>query len=150
MFAIIVSFIPCVIGLYFTPSGASDVWYNALNKSALTPAGWVFGVAWGVLYLLLGIALFLVINNARTRQNKTKAYVLFFVQMVLNALWTYVFFGVHMAGAALIVLVALLLVSIWMMRAFRAISRPAAYLIWPYILWLMFAMYLNGTIVFIN
>lgn len=148
--AIIISFIPCVIGLFFTPSGASDMWYNTINKSALTPDGWVFAVVWVVLYFLLGVALFLIMNNDKTRYNKTKAYSLFFVQMVLNALWTYLFFGLHLVGAALIVLLVLLGISTWMARAFMPISRAASYLVWPYIIWSLFALYLNGTIVFIN
>ena len=150
IFAIAVSFIPCVIGLMFSPSGASDLWYNALNKSALTPAGWVFGVAWGILYLLLGIALFLVMNNQRTRINKTKAYWLFVIQMVLNALWSYVFFGAHLMSFGLIVLAALLIFSIAMSRAFWQISIGAFWLTVPYLAWLVFALYLNGMIVMAN
>ena len=150
IFAIVVSFIPCVIGLFFSPSGASDVWYNLLNKSTLTPAGWVFGVAWGILYLLLGIALFMVMNNRRTRVNKTKAYILFVVQMILNALWSYVFFGAHLMGIAMGILAALLVFSIWMSRAFWHISIGAFWLTMPYIVWLVFALYLNGYIVMTN
>lgn len=148
--AMIISFIPCAIGLFFTPRGGSDMWYNTINKSVLTPDGWVFGVAWGVLYFLLGIALFLIMNNDRTRHSKTKAYALFFSQMVLNALWTYLFFGLHLVGAAFIVLVVLIAMSIWMMRAFFLISKGAARLVWPYIIWCLFALYLNGTILFLN
>lgn len=150
IFAVIVSFIPGVIGMMFTPRGASDAWYNALNKSALTPDGWVFAVVWPMLYLLLGIALFMIMNNEKTRLNKTRAYSLFVFQMILNALWTYLFFGLHMVGAAMIVLLVLVLVSIWMASAFYPISRNAAYLVWPYIIWSVFALYLNGTILFLN
>ncbi len=148
--AIIISFIPGAIGVLFTPSHGSDMWYNAINKSMLTPDGWVFGVAWTILYAILGIALFLIISNDKTRHSKTKSYVLFFIQMILNALWTYLFFGIHLISAALIVLVLLIAVSVWMMRAFYPISRAASYLIWPYLLWLVFALYLNGTIMYLN
>ena len=148
--AMVLSFIPGFIGVTFTPSGASDVWYNALNKSILTPDGWVFGVAWTVLYALLGIALFLVMSNDRARAPKTRAYLLFLTQMVLNALWTYLFFGAHMAGAAMIVLVVLIFIAIWMARAFRPINRVASYLVWPYIIWMLFAAYLNGVILYMN
>lgn len=148
--AMIISFIPGVVGGMFSPHGASDVWYNALNKSVLTPDGWVFGVAWGILYALLGVALFLVMRNDKTRHSKTRAYSLFFVQMVLNALWSYAFFGAHMAGWALIVLIALICVAILMMRAFRPFSRAAAGLVWPYIIWMIFATYLNISIMWLN
>lgn len=146
----LVAFIPGVIGVMFTPRGASDAWYNALNKSVLTPDGWVFGVAWMVLYAFLGIAFFLIMNNTRTMQNKTKAYLLFMGQLALNALWTYMFFGLHLVGGAFVVLVALVLISIWMARVFRPINRTASYLVWIYIAWLIFATYLNGTIMMLN
>jgi len=150
IFAVIVSFIPGIIGVIFTPHGAGNVWYNSLAKSALTPAGWVFSVAWTILYLLLGIALFLVINNKKTRVDKSNAYWLFFGQMILNTLWSYVFFGAHMAALALLVLVMLIVVSIYMARAFRPISKAAYYLVWPYIIWMIFAAYLNTTIMILN
>lgn len=148
--AIFISFLPGIFGVMFTPSHSDDVWYNALNNSVLTPDGWVFGVAWTILYTLLGIALFLIMNNTKTRLSKTKAYVLFIAQMVLNALWTYLFFGVHMVGAAIACLVALIVVSIWMLVVFKPISKIASYLVWPYVIWMCFALYLNGTIWVLN
>ncbi len=150
IFAVIVSFIPGIIGVIFTPHGASNVWYNALAKSALTPAGWVFSVAWTILYLLLGIALFLIIIDKDKRTKKSNAYWLFFGQMVLNTLWSYVFFGAHMAALALLILIMLIVVSIYMSRAFRPISKAASYLVWPYIIWMCFATYLNATIMIMN
>ncbi len=150
MLAIFISFLPGIFGVMFTPSHSDDVWYNALNNSVLTPDGWVFGVAWTILYTLLGIALFLIMNNTKTRLSKTKAYVLFIAQMVLNALWTYLFFGVHMVGAAIACLVALIAVSIWMLVVFKPISKMASYLVWPYVIWMCFALYLNGTIWVLN
>lgn len=146
----VLSFVPGIVGVLFSPNGASDLWYNALNKSALTPDGWVFAVVWPLLYALLGVALFLVVRNAKTRQSKAPAYSLFLAQMALNALWSYFFFGLHMMGAALIALVVLVIVSGYMMREFRSFNRWAGYLIWPYILWLIFAMYLNIIIVWLN
>ncbi|MBR2342228.1 MAG: tryptophan-rich sensory protein [Alphaproteobacteria bacterium] len=150
LLAIFISFIPGIIGVMFTPSHGNDAWYNALNNSVLTPDGWVFGMAWTILYTLLGIALFLIMNNEKTRLSKTKAYVLFVVQMILNALWTYLLFGLHLTGVALVILLALIVVSVWMACAFKPISKGAFYLVWPYIAWLCFAMYLNGTIAFLN
>lgn len=150
IFAIIVSFIPGAIGNIYSPNGPSDAWYNMLNKSIVTPDGWVFGVAWTTLYALLGIALFLVMRNEQTRLSKMRAYLLFLIQMVLNALWSYTFFGAHMTGWALVVLIALIVASVMMMRAFRPFSKWASYLIWPYILWISFAAYLNIAIVWLN
>lgn len=150
VFAMIVSFIPGIIGIFFTPHGASNVWYNALAKSVLTPAGWVFSVAWTILYILLGVALFLVIISKKGKEYKSGAYWLFVGQMVLNALWSIVFFGMHMSALALLVLILLIFESIYMLRAFNKIDRVAGYLVWPYIIWMCFATYLNATIMFLN
>lgn len=149
--AMILAFVPGIIGVMFTPSGGSDMWYNALNRSVLTPDGWVFGVAWTVLYALIGIALFLIMNTTvRGSIGKTKSYTLFGVQMILNALWTYLFFGAHMIGAAFIVILMLIFITVWMMRSFFAVNRSAGYLLIPYVAWLLFATYLNGVILYLN
>ncbi|HIS71084.1 MAG TPA: tryptophan-rich sensory protein [Candidatus Enterousia intestinigallinarum] len=147
--AVVISFLPGLIGLIFSPSGASDLWYNALNKPFLTPDGWVFAVVWPILYFLLGVALYLIIVD-KTRYSKAKSYGLFAVHMALNALWTYFFFGLNLIGGGLIVLVLLIAFTIWMMRAFSQISRAAYYLVWPYLIWLLFALYLNGSVLFLN
>ena len=147
--AVVISFLPGLIGLIFSPSGASDLWYNALNKPFLTPDGWVFAVVWPILYFLLGVALYLIIVD-KTRYSKAKSYGLFAVHMALNALWTYFFFGLNLIGGGLIVLVLLIAFTIWMMRAFSQISRAAYYLVWPSLIWLLFALYLNGSVSFLN
>lgn len=147
--AVVISFLPGLIGLIFSPSGASDLWYNALNKPFLTPDGWVFAVVWPILYFLLGVVLYLIIVD-KTRYSKAKSYGLFAVHMALNALWTYFFFGLNLIGGGLIVLVLLIAFTIWMMRAFSQISRAAYYLVWPYLIWLLFALYLNGSVLFLN
>lgn len=147
--AIVISFLPGIIGMLFSPDGASDLWYNALNKPLLMPDGWVFAVVWPILYLILGIALYLIIVD-RTRYSKSMSYWAFGAHVVLNALWSYLFFGVNLMAAALVVLIALIGVTVWMMTTFRPISRPAYYMVWPYLLWLVFALYLNGAVVFLN
>ncbi|MBD5388687.1 tryptophan-rich sensory protein [bacterium] len=150
IWAQIVSFLPGATGIMFTPSGNNSAWYNALHKSALTPAGWFFGAAWTVLYFLLGWALYLIMKNSRPWQQKIRAYTLFGIHLFLNALWTYWFFGAHLMDISLVVLAVLLGVAIWMMRVFRTIDRRAGNLVWPYIIWLGFALYLNGAIVYMN
>ena len=81
--AVIISFIPGFIGMSFSPTGPSDLWYNGLVKSMLTPDGWVFATVWPILYFLLGIALFLIIID-KSKQEKTKAYWLFIAQMSVS------------------------------------------------------------------
>ncbi|MBQ6736061.1 MAG: tryptophan-rich sensory protein [Alphaproteobacteria bacterium] len=148
--AMVISFVPGIFGVFFTPHGDSHMWYNGLVKSGLTPPGWVFSVAWTILYFLLGWALYLIIVTVRRNLNKMRAYVLFAIQLGLNALWSYVFFGAHMPGLALIFLLALFIVSAWMAREFDGINRRASYLVVPYLLWLMFAFYLNAYILLMN
>lgn len=150
VFAMIVSFIPGGIGIVFSPTTDGNIWYNSLLNSGLTPAAWVFPLVWIVLYTLLGVALFLIMAHSKTRLSKRPAYLLFLAQMALNALWSYVFFGLHMIGAAMIVVLLLIIVVIWMARVFMAINRWASWLIWPYVLWLILAAYLNGAILYLN
>lgn len=148
--AILISFIPGAIGVLFTPvTGHTDVWYNNLVNSALTPPPMVFSVAWSILYVLLGIALFFIWRSKKRRGVSVSEW-LFFFQMVLNALWSYVFFGLHMPTLAMFVLFGLIIVSFFMAREFRLVSRTAYYLVWPYIAWLLFAFYLNGFIACMN
>lgn len=149
--AIAISFLPGIFGVFFTPHGNSNIWYNGLIKSGLTPPGWVFSIAWTILYILLGIALYLVIRHkTRANSDKIRAYILFAAQLILNGLWSYMFFGAHLPSFALVNLLLLFVVSVWMARVFNTIDRRAAYLVIPYILWMMFAFYMNAYIVLMN
>ncbi len=148
--AMVISFLPGIFGVFFTPHGDSDLWYTGLVTSGLTPGGIWFGIAWTILYALLGVALYLIIKNARPESKKIRAYILFVVQMILNAGWTYAFFGAHMTAFALIILLALFIVSAWMARVFFDIDRRTVWFIVPYLLWMMFAFYMNAYIVLMN
>ena len=153
LFAMFLSFLPGILGIIVTPmSTGANSWYNSLYHSAWTPAGWVFGVAWTILYFLIGCALYLVMqsHDKYNRHDKINAYVLFTVNIILNTLWSFVFFGAQSPHAALIVLVALLIVSIFMARAFFKLNKAACYLVIPYVFWLMFALYLNSVIIYLN
>lgn len=153
LFAMFLSYLPGLVGLYVAPiASGENIWYGTLNNSVLTPAGWVFSVVWIILYFLIGLALFLVMNkeNINGRYDKTNSYILFAINIVFNALWTFAFFGAGLPEVALIILTALLVTAIFMARAFFRISRVAFWLVVPYILWLMFAFYLNGMILYLN
>ena len=153
LFAMFLSFLPGLIGVVVTPiSTGGNLWYSTLNNSALTPAGWVFSVVWIVLYFLIGLALFFVMQQRHFdgKYEKKDAYVLFGINLILNTLWSFAFFGAEAPEAALLILAALIIDVIFMMRAFFRISRVAFWLIVPYILWLMFAFYLNGMIIYLN
>ena len=153
VYAMFLSFLPGIVGLFVAPiSSGQNAWYNTLNHSALTPAGWVFSFVWTILYFLIGIALFLVMQKSNTNQgyNKANAYILFAINIIFNALWSFAFFGAQLPEVALIILTALIVTAIFMARAFFKITPSACWLTIPYIVWLMFAFYLNGMIIYLN
>ncbi|MDO8492994.1 MAG: TspO/MBR family protein [bacterium] len=152
--AIAVSELAGIIGSVFTiPSVAG--WYAGIVKPALNPPAWVFGPVWTTLFALMGIAAFLICSSyAEASADKKKgikvALILFGIQLVLNTLWSIIFFGLHSPGGALVEIIFLWLAILATIIAFAKISRPAAWLLVPYILWVSFAMYLNYAIWSLN
>ena len=151
--AMFLSFLPGILGVMVAPiSAGENAWYNTLNNSIYTPAGWVFSAVWTLLYFFIGLALFLIMQKHQVinHHDKVSAYTLFAVNIILNLMWSYVFFGAQMPELALVTLSALLVIAIFMARAFFRISVPAFWLVLPYVVWLMFSFYLNATIVYLN
>lgn len=124
-------------------------WYDTLQKPVLTPPGWVFPVAWNILYALMGIALFRVWRASYPGRPRS-AYVWFGAQLVLNALWSVLMFGLHSPVAALLCLVALWLAIAETIFQFAAVDRLAAWLLVPYLCWVSFAGYLNLALYALN
>ncbi len=147
--AIVVSELAGVIGSFFTISAIPN-WYAGLVKPVLNPPAWVFGPAWTTLYALMGIAAFLIWKNGWDRKDVKAALGIFGLQLVLNAIWSIIFFGLHSPGWALVDIVLLWLAIVWTMVVFYKISRPAVYLLVPYLLWVSFASYLNYSIWMLN
>ena len=147
--AIVVSELAGGIGSLFTIS-AIPTWYAGLAKPALNPPSWIFGPVWTTLYLLMGIAAFLIWNKGWGRKDVRKALYVFMIQLVLNALWSIIFFGLHSPLWALVCIIAMWLAIIWTMALFYKISKPAMWLLLPYILWVSFASYLNFSIWMLN
>jgi len=141
--SILVSLSAGAIGGIFTIS-AIPTWYTTLNKPGFNPPNWLFGPAWTILYILMGIALYLV--WIQDKKNKKIAYIFFFTQLVMNALWSFIFFGAHDLGWAFVEIVVLWLAILGTTIAFYRILKPAAYLLIPYILWVTFASILNFAI----
>lgn len=137
------------IGSFFTIP-AIPTWYATLVKPALNPPAWVFGPAWTTLYVLMGIAAFLVWNKGFDRRDVRKALGVFLFQLVLNALWSIIFFGLHNPRGAFIDLVVMWFMIVWVMVLFYKISKPALWLLLPYIFWVSFAGYLNFSIWMLN
>ena len=125
-------------------------WYEGLAKPPGTPPNAVFGPVWTVLYVAMGVALARVLHFVPRGLAKRRALVWFGIQLALNLAWTPVFFGARHPGAALLVIVALLVSIVLTIRAFRPLDRPAAWLLVPYLLWVTYASYLNAGFLFLN
>lgn len=124
--------------------------FAALAQPPLSPPGWVFPVAWTALYLLMGLASFLVWKSAAPPAQKKRALTLYGVQLAVNFVWPLLFFRAGLYGFALIWLVLLLVLVIETTIAFGRIDQRAAWLLAPYLAWLVFAAYLNVGIWLLN
>lgn len=137
-----------IIGSIFT-SQSVDSWYKAINKPEITPPNWIFAPVWTLLYIMMGISLFFVWTSQRTAR-KTIALIIFFLQLILNMLWSAIFFGLQDVFLALVDIVLLWTGIFFTILAFRRVSNIAAYLLVPYILWVSFATFLNYLIFIMN
>lgn len=147
--AVGVCYVAAAVGSFFTGLSVST-WYAALVKPSLAPPGWFIGAVWTVLYLLMGISLFLVLEEDRSLPTVRKGIPLFALQLGLNVLWSFLFFGLRSPFLALIG-ISLLWVSIAAtLLQFLKVSRPAAYLLIPYLLWVTFATGLTAAILLLN
>ncbi|KUK73462.1 MULTISPECIES: TspO/MBR family protein [Methanobacterium] len=125
-------------------------WYAALAKPAWTPPNEWFGPIWTTLYILIGIALFLVWRQGWDRRDVRFAIGIFAVQLVLNILWSLVFFGLHSILGGFIIIFLLWIAILANMVAFYVLSKPAGLLLVPYIIWVSIASYLNYSVMLLN
>lgn len=129
-------------------------WYAGLNKPAFNPPVWVFPVAWTILYAMIAASLWRLLGAmpaaGPSRRGWRLALAAFLVGLALNAAWTPVFFGAHAIGAALVIAVAMLVMSLWTIRLARPFDRLAAWLLVPYAAWVAFASVLTATILRMN
>lgn len=138
-----------IFGALTTTSGPGS-WYAMLEKPPFNPPGWVFTVVWPVLYSLMGIALWLVWREGTERSDVRTALALFFAQLIFNAVWGPVFFGLHSVVIGLFIIVSLLGLIVATMRAVGRISDTAFWLLVPYLLWVAFATVINASILVLN
>ena len=130
-----------IVGSFASANTGTDLWYQGLIKSDLNPPGYVFGIVWPILYLLMGITAwrtFEIIKN------------LFYIQLFLNAIWSWLFFSFHLPLISLIDIWLLIYVNIKIIFKVVKMDKLAGLLYTPYILWLLFASYLNLFIVINN
>lgn len=147
--AIVVSELAGIIGSVFTTTSITG-WYAGLTKPALNPPAWVFGPVWTTLFALMGISAFLIWKKGLERKDVKIALGIFIGQLILNTLWSIIFFGLHYPGGAFIEIIFLWLAILATVIAFAKISKSAAWLLVPYILWVSFAGYLNFMIWTLN
>jgi tryptophan-rich sensory protein len=132
------------IGGHFTASSVDD-WYQTLAKPSFNPPDWIFAPVWTALYIAMGIAAWLVWRRAGFSGGKA-AFRLFAIQLVLNLFWTALFFGLRAPGIALFEILLLAVGIAATIAAFRRIDARAAWLLVPYLAWVLFAGLLNGAI----
>jgi benzodiazapine receptor len=154
---IVIKFIVCLvvtfsagfIGSLFTRTAISG-WYSNLNKPFFTPPDWLFGPVWTGLYLLMAVSAFLIWQKGLANPAVKTALVLFLLQLILNLLWSPIFFGLKMPLLAFIEILLLCAAIILTILAFARISIFASVLLLPYILWTCFAAVLNFSIWLLN
>jgi len=127
-----------------------QVWYPFLQKPSFNPPNWLFGPVWTILYIMIGIAAYLVWLRRRDSLDYINAQYSYFLQLLFNFSWTIVFFGLHQIFAALLVIVVLLTSIVFNISYFSKLNRAAAWLMVPYLLWVCFATVLNFYIYLLN
>lgn len=133
--------IALIVGSLASSNAADDVWYQELIKSPLNPPGYIFGIVWPILYLLMSISAFRTFNETKN---------LFLIQLIFNALWSWLFFAFQMPFIALLNILLLIYLNIKLNLKMFYQDKLSGFLFIPYILWLFFASYLNLFIVLSN
>jgi len=137
--------ITLAVGLAAGMVSRPDVWYDALSKPVWNPPGWIFAPVWILLYVLMGAAAG-IIWQRRAFSQSTLALNLYVIQLILNIIWSFIFFGMRNPGFAFAEICLLWLAIIATIFTFWRVYRPAVFLLMPYFLWVSFAAVLNFTI----
>lgn len=138
-----------VFGTIFTISSI-PTWYAFLNKPSFSPPNWIFGPVWTILYVMMGISIALIWQKGLKKKKVRDAVYFFGIQLLLNAIWTPIFFGAKDLLMALIVIFLMWIFILKTILAFGKISKNASYLLYPYLAWVSFATILNFSVWFLN
>jgi benzodiazapine receptor len=136
-----------------TSPDANSKWYKSLNQSPLTPPSWVFPIAWTILYALIIASGIVFLSSPTTTIRdavRSPGFFYYCAAWVLNISWSQIFFRFQRPDLSFVVILAMLSFIALNIRAFYPVSRLAAYLLVPYLVWVSFATYLNGYILFMN
>lgn len=144
--------VPQLAGIIASVATAPAIgsWYEGLQKPLSTPPNWIFAPAWIFLYVLMGVAWYLVLIHRWHRAEVRTASFLFLIQLALNILWTIIFFGLKEPAWAFVDILFLLPLITLTAHAFDRLDRRAGWLMVPYILWVVFATYLSGALWLLN
>jgi tryptophan-rich sensory protein len=134
-----------LIGAIFT-SPSIPTWYAALVKPSFNPPSWVFGPVWTTLYTLIGVSLYLIIKDGIDSKEKKTALFVFSIHLILNSLWSIIFFGMKNPLLAFLEILILWGMIVYTMYLFKRINKTSVYLLSPYLLWVSFATILNFSI----
>lgn len=140
--------IPVLVGAisgFFTSSGVEG-WYVFANKPWFNPPNWIFAPVWTILYILMGIALFLVWKADAPKKIKQPAIIFFTIQLILNFFWSIIFFKMQQPGWAFVEIILMWMMILITILWFGKINAAAAWLLVPYICWVSFACILNYSI----
>jgi benzodiazapine receptor len=149
-------FVKCIISIaipltvggvsgFFTTEGVTT-WFTTINKPSFNPPNWLFAPVWTALYIMMGIAFFLIWKSNAAATLKNIALRIYFIQLAFNFLWSFLFFYMHQPGWALVDILLLWVSIILTMFAFKKVSVTAPWLLLPYICWVSFATLLNYSI----
>jgi len=134
----------------YATTGGVSTWYPTLAKPSFNPPAWVFGPVWTLLYIMMGVAAFLVWRQGLTTEGARIALTVFAVQLALNGLWSILFFGMQTPGWALVEIVLLWLAIIATIGLFWRVTPAAGMLLLPYLAWVSFATVLNASLWWLN
>ncbi len=137
------------IGSLFTADSV-DTWYKEISRPSFTPPDWLFAPVWITLYVLMGISAFLIWKKGANKKEVKAALIIFFIQLVLNSLWSIIFFGFHLTLIAFIEIILLWVAILFMVIKFYSISKAASLIQIPYLLWVSFASVLNFSFAALN
>ena len=134
-----------IIASIFTRESVGT-WYKFINKPSFNPPDWLFGPVWIILYVLMGISLYLVWKKGIGFREVQYSLGIFLIQLVTNSLWSFVFFGSRSIGGGLIVITILWILILFTILSFYKISTISAFILIPYLLWVTYAAILNISI----
>jgi len=138
-----------IVGSLFTTS-AIPTWYATLQRPNFSPPNWLFGPVWVLLYVLMGISVYLIWQKIEENKKAKGALWLFWIHLFFNAIWSIIFFGLHNPGLAFINIIVIWLLIIVLMIKFWPINKWSTYLLIPYLFWVSFASALNYFIWYLN